>query len=54
MYLKEKEYSLLAWEFVSLEIRRFLVFANNLTGKQEIKKMLNLKTVHLVNYMAIF
>ncbi|KAI4573413.1 hypothetical protein MJT46_004653 [Ovis ammon polii x Ovis aries] len=33
MYLKEKEYSRCAWEFVSVEIRRCLVFANKLVGK---------------------
>ena len=33
VYLKEKEYSRCAWEVVSVEIRRCLVFANKLIGK---------------------
>ncbi|XP_040091747.1 LOW QUALITY PROTEIN: interferon alpha-2-like, partial [Oryx dammah] len=33
VYLKEKEYSHCAWEVVSVEIRRCLVFANKLIGK---------------------
>ena len=33
VYLKEKEYSRCAWEVVSVEIRRCLVFANELIGK---------------------
>ncbi|CAI9158858.1 unnamed protein product [Rangifer tarandus platyrhynchus] len=33
LYLKEKEYSRCAWEVVSMEIRRCLVFANKLIGK---------------------
>ena len=33
VYLKEKEYSRCAWEVVSVEIRRRLVFANKLIRK---------------------
>ena len=33
VYLKEKEYSRCAWEVVSVEIRRCLVFASKLIGK---------------------
>ena len=33
VYLKEKEYSHCAWEVVSVEIRRCLVFASKLIGK---------------------
>ena len=33
VYLKEKEYSRCAWEFVSVEIRRCLVFASMLIRK---------------------
>ncbi|ELR46010.1 Interferon alpha-14, partial [Bos mutus] len=33
VYLKEKECSHCAWEVVSMEIRRCLVFANELIGK---------------------
>ncbi|KAB0336795.1 hypothetical protein FD754_025526 [Muntiacus muntjak] len=33
LHLKEKEYSLLAWEFVSLEIRRCFILVNKLIGK---------------------